>query len=153
MSEHCDFCGIAESEPNRIILHNESVTSFLSRPTLAGSRVHALIVPNRHVVLPHEMTDEEVLATLREADRLGQIMLETAALAVRGVDRWQKTRPDVAEGAIKRNHIHTHVLGSGPGSSLYDKAIHWGGDQAVWTMLQPDDYASLTSLLRPTSVD
>ena len=87
---------------------------------------HVLIVPNRHVERPDELTDEETLAVYREAQRLITAMLGTFA---KGVDTWQKTRPDMPEGKIKVNHVHVHVLPSIPGDELYDTQLRWTADK------------------------
>jgi diadenosine tetraphosphate (Ap4A) HIT family hydrolase len=142
MSAECNFCEI-ENEEDRIIRRTELITSFLSNPRLAPG--HVLIVPNYHAVLPTQIDDKEVLAIHSEANRLTKIMLGSFAL---GIDRWQKSRPQVPENDIKRDHLHMHLLPSNPGESIYKTGIEWGaGDK--WTnldVLDPDTQLILTML-------
>ncbi len=132
MSKECDFCEIGNEE-DRVIRRTDLVTSFLSNPRLVLG--HALIVPNQHVTLPTELSDAEVLAMHSEANRLTKIMLGSIAL---GVDSWQKTRPYVPEGAIKRNHLHRHLLPSSPGQPIYNTGIAWA-EADNWTQLDVAD--------------
>lgn len=136
----CDFCTIYK-EPERIIIRNRYITSLLSNPRLTLG--HTLIIPNRHLTLPEELSDDEVLAIHHEATRLTERTMGSLAM---GVDRWQKSRPRVPESAIKRDHLHVHILPSNPESTLYDRAIDWGGDE--WTPLSPSECTRLLGLLR-----
>jgi len=148
--EHCDFCGIAATEPKRIIkANNPLVTSFLSNPSLGLG--HALVIPKRHMTLPQDLSDNEIVAMHREADRLTKVML--GDLGLKGVDRWQKTRPDMPENAIKRNHVHLHVLPSNPGEQLHDQGIIWGGTEADWQPLADADRDRWLAALRPPTFD
>lgn len=140
MVSRCNFCNIG-SEPDRIIRRTNAMTSFLSNPRLVIG--HALVVPNRHITLPSELSDEEIVATFREASRLTEVMLGGMAL---GTDIWQKSRPQVAEGPIKQDHIHAHVLPSVPGMEVYDRGINWG--EGDWRSLELDEMALMVGLLR-----
>jgi diadenosine tetraphosphate (Ap4A) HIT family hydrolase len=141
MAKECDFCNIAD-EPGRILRRTARVTSFLSNPRLTMG--HVLIVPNRHVVRPSELCDEEVLAIHGEVSRVTEVML--GSLSMYGTDEWQKTRPRVPEGTIKRDHLHKHILPSVPGQTLYDQAIDWGGDN--WEALTGEELAEMVDVLR-----
>lgn len=131
----CNFCEI-EHETDRIIRRTDLVTSFLSNPRLVPG--HVLIVPNYHATLPTQLDDMEVLAMHSEANRLTKIMLGSFAL---GVDRWQKSRPQVPENEIKQNHVHMHILPSNPGESVYSQGIEWG-DGAQWSALDTSNLDS-----------
>ena len=139
MPETCDFCTI-HTESYRILNRTDDITSFLSNPRLAKG--HSLIIPNRHITTLDELNDNEVLGMHREANRLSRLMLGSIAM---GVDRWQKSRPHVPEGRIKRNHLHLHVLPSAPEDHLYNRGIDWGGDR--WTWLAPREAANMVELL------
>lgn len=144
MPENCDFCLIGNEE-DRILNRTGLITSFLSNPRLTLG--HVLVVPNRHIILPKQLNDNEILAMHREADRVSGILLGSIAL---GVDRWQKARPHTPEGPIKRDHVHLHVLPSSPGQPIYDTGIEWGGDG--WLPLLPDEMAEMVELLRLSPV-
>ena len=122
-------------------MHNDLVTSFVSRPWLAIG--HALVVPNRHVIRPDNLNDQEVLAIHREADRLAD---KLARIAI-GIDRFQKTRTHVPEGAIKRDHLHLHLLPSKPGDWLYDHGVNWG-DEHGWAQPTEAELQEMLDLLR-----
>jgi histidine triad (HIT) family protein len=139
----CDLCGIADREPERVIHQTEQVTSFLSDKRLTPG--HALVIPNAHVEVPWELSDEELRELHLEGDRLSIAMLGSFAL---GVERWLKTRPYVPEGEIKRNHLHLHILPSSPGEPLYDPGVLWG-NAAAWSPLVEKGKARMLALLRP----
>jgi histidine triad (HIT) family protein len=121
--ENCDFCQ-PEDFAWRIIREDDHVVSFLSDPRRAVG--HSLVIPREHREPPELLTEEERIALLAETSRLSKLML--GAFAV-GVDVWQKTRPSVAENAIKRNHFHTHVIPSKPGDEIYSTGIIWTPDK------------------------
>lgn len=122
MNETCTFCSERTLEW-RTIHHDKLVRSFLSDPKLAPG--HSLVVPNRHVVPPESLTDEEKIAVFSEAERLRAAMLGSFAI---GADWFQKTRPNVAQGhnGTKVDHWHLHVLPSNPGEELYETSLGWG---------------------------
>ncbi|HEV2412615.1 MAG TPA: HIT domain-containing protein [Candidatus Saccharimonadales bacterium] len=115
-----------------MIYRGEHVTSFLSNPRLLGATVHALVIPNRHIIDPRHLTRVERWSLDVEIEILRAVML--GKLGLKGTDVWQKSRPDIAESAIKRDHVHWHVVGSQPGDQVYDTGI-------VWT---PDRFATLS---------
>lgn len=120
MKPECDFCHL-ENEPHRLIRQGELATSFLSDPRLVPG--HTLIVPNRHVELPPEISAAEISDIYKEAQRLTRRMIGSMAM---GVDFWQKTRPAVQEGNnFKMNHVHFHILPSNQGEELYEQALVW----------------------------
>lgn len=116
----CAFCSFKPNDP-RIINFGEHVISFLANPRITPG--HCLVIPKRHVDDPRDLSDIELVAINREMDRLTTKLLQNH----KGVDRWQKYRPEVAEGTgAKMNHVHFHLLPSNPGEDLYDKALKWG---------------------------
>lgn len=131
MSETCTFCS-AQTLEWRTVHHDKLVRSFLSDPKL--TRGHALVIPNRHVEPPDQLTNPESAAVIREAERLRAVMLGSFAV---GVDVWQKTRQLISEGhnGTKMNHEHFHVLPSSPGDELYETGIVWS---------RPDNFSALT---------
>jgi histidine triad (HIT) family protein len=120
----CPFC-IREFKGS-IVREDDLFVSFL--PNLQLVRGHTLIIPKRHIEPPDTLTDSEAVAIMHEVERLRSRMLERLG---KGVDFWQKSRPDVPEGfnGTKVDHIHFHILPSSPGSEIYDKGIVWTLDR------------------------
>ena len=141
--EDCPFCDPGEIGW-RLIHEDEKVLSFLSNPRIV--RGNALVVPRRHIEPPEPMTDQEMIAVFSETERLRSVML--GRLAFLGVDVFQKTRPQVAQGhnGTKVNHLHFHVLPSYPGTELYDTGVIWTPDR--FSPLTREEAAELIPLLR-----
>ena len=125
MAHNCAFCSL-ESLRGRVI-HDDrqsSVVSLLSNPAM--TEYHSLVIPRRHVDPAEDvLTEQEIIDSHMEQDKLKDLFQE---MGFRGVDIFQKMRPDVAEGAngTKMNHFHTHVIPSRPGSVLYEASLSWG---------------------------
>jgi diadenosine tetraphosphate (Ap4A) HIT family hydrolase len=142
MARECSFCDPAELAER--VIHNDlsSVFSVLSNPSM--TEFHSLIIPRRHVEPTNDiLTEEEIVETEYEKDRLTDIF---RALGFKGVDTFQKTRPDVPQGTggTKMNHLHTHILPSNPGTELYERGLMWGGMDAFKVL----DRQSITNQLR-----
>jgi diadenosine tetraphosphate (Ap4A) HIT family hydrolase len=98
----CAFC----DRPNlewRTIRSEELFTSFVSRPWFRKG--HCLVIPNRHVVNPAELSPEESVAIMGELGRLS-LKLDKGF----GTGMMQKYQPLQAENGIKVNHLHFHVF-------------------------------------------
>lgn len=137
----CPFCQL-DRQTNRIIRTDSYCRSFLSDPRL--TRGHVLVVPVRHLDDPNQLNQREVEAVFNEVKRLRAKLLESVA---RGVDCWQKTRPDVPEGTgYKVNHVHFHVLPSNPGEELYEQSLTWTKDK--FRQLSQREREEMAALLR-----
>jgi len=123
MPKECAFCE-PEQFADRIINANEQATAFLSTPRLMPG--HTLVIPNRHVELPSELTGEEVAAIF---DLIAPIHVRLLGSLAVGVDIWQKARPFVPQDGHKVDHVHFHVLPSQPGEELYGEALNWRRSQ------------------------
>ena len=134
--EQCDLCD-HKGYQARLINRNGHVTSFLSNPRLIGASVHALVIPNRHLTPGMPLDRYERHARDTEIEILRALML--GPLSLKGADVWQKSRPDEPETAIKRDHLHWHVIGSKPGDEVYDRGIIWTPDH--FTGLTDEDIA------------
>ncbi|HSX15127.1 MAG TPA: HIT domain-containing protein [Candidatus Saccharimonadales bacterium] len=121
MKTSCSFCDLT-SQADRLIRSNDLMASFLSNPRLAPG--HVLVIPRRHFEPPQALNDAELIAIYQEITRLSTHLLTI----FKGVDIWQKTRPQVAENTIKRHHLHFHVIPSNPGDSVYERALEWDPD-------------------------
>lgn len=126
MKDNCDFCVGVESW--RLVNEDQHMRSFLSIQRLAKG--HTLVTPKLHAEPPVHLSPQERDAILFEIERLQGAMIGRLAA---GVDTWQKTRPEVAEGSngTKMNHLHTHVIPSQPGDEVYDKGLIWTPDRFV----------------------
>jgi diadenosine tetraphosphate (Ap4A) HIT family hydrolase len=145
VSRECSFCNPDELAER--LIHNDlsSVISVLSNPS--ALRFHTLIVPRRHVVPTRDvLTEEEILQTEFEKDRLIDLFRK---MGFKGVDAFQKTRPEVPEGfsGIKMDHLHTHILPSNPGDEVYDRGFLWG-DKKVFRLLDTDEMVDQLNTIR-----
>lgn len=96
----CPFCDIGE----RVIVENEHANLFLSNPRKVEA--HVLVTPKRHIEMPWETTNEELLSIFGLIN-VAQIRLADAYGG--GVDVRQNFRPFMKQGRIKVNHLHYHV--------------------------------------------
>lgn len=116
----CPFCNLTvDTEKNRVIRSNKLTTTFLSNPRLVEG--HTLVIPNRHIEKPWELTSEELLAIFDEIKWVeGQLLDSDLAT---GVDIRQNYRPFLPQGRIKIDHVHFHVLPRAFDDELYQKAM------------------------------
>lgn len=137
----CAFCettGIAE----RLISTNDLASAFLSSPRLMPG--HTLVIPNRHVELPSELSPEETVAIFELIKLIHTKLLGSIAL---GVDIWQKSRPQVDQDGHKVDHVHFHILPSSPGEELYDEALNWR--RSEFNSLAAEERDRILMLLSP----
>src|SRR5438552_2253105 len=116
--KYCIFCD-PTARKGRVIHAGKLATSFLSSPRLVPG--HVLVIPNRHVELPTDLTEQELTAIFQEIKPIIKNMLSSDL--AKGVDTWQKTRPYIPQGEIKVDHVHFHLLPSKPGHQLYAEAL------------------------------
>lgn len=100
--EDCVFCD-RPSLGWRTIRSEELFTSFVSRPWFRSGQ--CLVVPNRHLVNPSELSPEGGTANMGELGRLS-LKLDKGS----GTGIMQKYQPLQAENGIKVNHLHFHVF-------------------------------------------
>jgi diadenosine tetraphosphate (Ap4A) HIT family hydrolase len=98
----CAFCDAASLEW-RTIRSGELFLSFVSTPWFRPGQ--CLVIPNRHVAAPHELTREEGAEIMQELGRLG-LALDNGF----GTGIMEKFMPQQAENGIKMNHLHYHVF-------------------------------------------
>lgn len=101
-TESCVFCD-KQSLEWRTIRTEELFTSFVSRPWFRQG--HSLVIPNRHVINPAELSPQESAAIMGEIGRL-LVKLDKGF----GTGMMQKHQPLQAENGIKVNHLHFHVF-------------------------------------------
>lgn len=104
MSEanNCAFCD--EQEIGwRTIRKTDHARSFVSNPRFREGQV--LVVPNRHIITPAELENDEAAEIMMEIGRLG-VLLDNGY----GTGTMQKYQPLQAENGIKVSHLHFHVF-------------------------------------------
>jgi diadenosine tetraphosphate (Ap4A) HIT family hydrolase len=139
--EACAFCNIT-SEPERIIRRGNLFTSFLSNPRLVKG--HVLVIPNDHVEDVADLSLGRNYEMFEEIQRI-ILILRSLGESAMGTDVWTKTRLHVPEGEIKINHLHTHLIPSGPGTEIYDRGLLWTPDR--FSPLPDDERDEMRDLL------
>lgn len=102
MSEQeCPFCKTGE----RALKSNEHAQVILSNPRKVPG--HFLVVPNRHVEKPWELTAEE----LRDIfDLIFFVEQKILGKLGEGCDVRQNYRPFMQQGKLSVKHVHFHVI-------------------------------------------
>ena len=77
-----------------------------------------------------------------EARRIGDILLRIND----GIDMWVKTRPEMPETDIKRDHVHMHVIPSNVGDERYSSALTW--EPGEFVQLSETDIIEMVAILR-----
>lgn len=137
----CPFCNLA-TEAHRTIRTGTLTSVILSNPRLMPG--HTLVVPNRHVEKPWELTNEEILAVFEDIKFVEAKLLATIAT---GCDVRQNYRPFIPQGRVKIDHVHFHVLPRTSEDELYQKSMRH--ETALFQDLSPDEETHIRSLLAP----
>lgn len=103
---------------------------------------HTLVIPNRHVEKPWELTHEELTAIFDEIKWV-QAQLLDAGLGD-GVDTRQNYRPFMPQGKIKIDHVHFHVLPRKLNDELYQRAMHF--ETELFEELSPQERDRITKI-------
>jgi histidine triad (HIT) family protein len=104
--ERCIFCKIvAGRAPAKIVYRDELATAFEDIHPI--SRVHILIVPNRHLASVNEVTadDEPVMGHLF---RVARSLAEQLGIQHSGYRLVTNTGPDAGQAVF---HVHMHLIG------------------------------------------
>lgn len=115
----CPFCGILETETERVIRQGTNTAVFLSNPRLMPG--HTLVVPKRHIEKPWELDPKEILEIFEQI-RFIEDRLLNSGLAT-GCDIRQNYRPFMQQGRIKIDHVHFHILPRTMEDELYQKSM------------------------------
>lgn len=97
----CPFCG----EKDRILKENNSARVFLSNPRKVPG--HFLVTPKRHVEKPWELKSNELTDIFELIFFIEQKIIGKLG---DGCDVRQNYRPFIAQGPLKIDHIHFHVI-------------------------------------------
>lgn len=98
----CVFCALPSSG-RQLIRTSELFTSFVSVPWFRPGQ--CLVIPNRHVEAPGDLTTEEGAAIMAELGRLSAKLDKGFGTGI-----IQKYQPLQAENGIKVSHLHFHVF-------------------------------------------
>lgn len=131
----CPFCESADK-----IKENASAQALLSNPRKVPG--HLVVMPKRHVEKPWELMSEElqdIFALIyfieqRLVGKLGD-----------GCDIRQNYRPFVAEGKVKRNHLHFHVVPRSNNDYLYTVSGQY--ESSLFAELDDAERTAVTKLL------
>jgi diadenosine tetraphosphate (Ap4A) HIT family hydrolase len=104
MTNNKNVCVFCENEfASRTICKSPLIASFVSRPWFRGN--HCLVIPNRHITKPSELTREESAEIMQEIGRLSEALDNGFGTGI-----MQKYQPLQTENGIKVNHLHFHVF-------------------------------------------
>lgn len=98
----CAFCE-PETLAWRTTHTGRLITSFVSQPAFIARQ--CLVIPNRHITMPGELTKDEGAAAMRELGRLSILLDEGFGTGI-----MQKYQPQQADNGIKVSHLHFHVF-------------------------------------------
>lgn len=135
--EECPFCDMGE----RVIIENEHANLFLSNPRKVEA--HVLVAPKRHIELPWETTDDELVAIF------GLINIARQRLAKEyggGVDVRQNYRPFMKQGRIKVDHLHYHVYPRTNEDELYQQVERH--ETEMFVDLPPEEATKIAKLFK-----
>ena len=133
----CPFCNLKE----QVLKRNKTALAFLSNPRKVPG--HFLVIPERHVEKPWELTKEELADIFellfyieqRLVDKLGE-----------GADIRENYRPFMKESRLKKNHVHFHVYPRYNEDFLYQVAEKFETD--LFTDLDPGENEEFAKLLK-----
>ena len=139
----CPFCDLAkDTQRNRIIRSNKLTTTFLSNPRLVPG--HTLVIPNRHIEKPWELTQEELIAIFDEIKWVEGQLLD-GGLGT-GVDIRQHYRPFLPQGEIKIDHVHFHALPRHGEDEIFTKSQHYEMD--MFKELSDDERETVSQIFK-----
>lgn len=133
----CPFCEMDE----RVLESNEHANLFLSNPRKVEG--HMLVTPKRHIELPWQITDEELVAVF------GLVRVAQQALVAEfsgGVDIKQNYRPFMPPDGIKVEHLHYHVYPRTKEDELYQISERF--EREMFTDLPEAEQARIEKLFK-----
>lgn len=137
----CPFCFEADDGRARIMIRNDQAMGLLSNPRLVEG--HSLVVPERHVEDPQDLTKAELLAIFEIINHISAKLLE-GGLA-NGIDTRQHFRPFLKESRTKVNHVHFHVLPRAPQDELHMKSLQY--ETMMFVDLPEDERTKMESII------
>jgi diadenosine tetraphosphate (Ap4A) HIT family hydrolase len=134
----CPFCDL-DSEKTRTIRKGKLTTVILSNPRLMPG--HTLVIPNRHIEEPWQLTDEEILEIFNDIKFVQAKLLSDFAT---GCDVRQNYRPFIPQGRVKIDHVHFHVLPRTSEDELFQKSMRF--ERELFLDLPEDERGRMVSL-------
>ena len=134
----CPFCEI-DHEKTRVIRKDKLVTTILSNPRLMPG--HTLVIPNRHIEEPWELSNEEILAVFEAVNYARTRLLDSIAT---GCDVRQNYRPFIAQNRLKVDHVHFHVLPRTNEDELYRESMRF--EKEIFAELTPEERTRILQL-------
>jgi diadenosine tetraphosphate (Ap4A) HIT family hydrolase len=108
----CPFC----NPHQRILKENTLAYVLLSSPRKVPG--HFLVIPNRHVEKPWELTPEETTSIF---ELITFVQQRVVAKLSQGCDVRQHYRPFLKQSRTKVDHVHYHVIPRSPEDVIYAK--------------------------------
>lgn len=139
IDKNCPFCSLS-TEKNRIFKKGRLSTIILSNPRLMPG--HILVIPNRHIEEPWKITKEELRAIHKDITFVSKKLLTTIAS---GIDIRQNYRPFLAQGRIKVNHVHFHVLPRTNEDELFQVSMKF--ESKLFNDLNPKEISKIQKIL------
>ena len=114
----CPFCEPKEGGHNRMLRQNALAYLTLSNPRKAPG--HVLVIPKRHIEKAWELTREEIQDT-HDLIFFAQKQILQHQLGT-GTQVRQNYMPYIAEGTLKVDHVHYHVMPRSENDEIYKRA-------------------------------
>ena len=132
----CPFCNPSQ----RVLMENDLAYVLLSNPRRVAG--HFLVIPKRHVEVPTDITDEEVMAIFKLIRFVqGKILSKLS----QGVRVQQNYMPFVPDSKYKVAHTHYHVIPRDFKDKIYELVdIH---DTQLFEDLSPEEHDKIAKLL------
>lgn len=135
-TSECPFCNLGQ----RILKDNRRAVLFLSDPKKTTG--HFLVVPKRHVELPWDLSEDELLdiykliffTEKRIIGKLGE-----------GCDIRQNYRPFMKQGRVKVDHLHYHIIPRSNEDNIYQ--VSEKHDYELWEPLGEEEKERVNKLI------
>lgn len=132
----CPFC----SAGDQVLKNNEFAELVLSNPRKVPG--HFLVNPKRHVEQPWELTSEELRDIFELIFFVEQKIIGKLG---EGCDIRQNYRPFLAQGKLKVNHVHFHVIPRAQDDYIYRISEKY--DAELFADLDPAEADEVAKLL------
>ena len=132
----CPFCDVTD----RVLKENELAFVLLSNPRRMEG--HFLVIPKRHIELPTDITDEEIIAVFQLVKFVQSKIIGTLG---DGADVRQHYRPFLPQGRTKVNHMHYHVMPRTFKDKLFSEVEY--NDGVLFEDLSKEEHDRIAKLL------
>lgn len=132
----CPFCNVGK----QVLKSNAHASVILSNPRKVPG--HFLVIPNRHVEKPWELTKDELVGVFELINFLEQRIIGKLG---DGCDVRQNYRPFLGQNGLKVDHIHFHVLPRASEDYIYQVSEHY--DSELFAELDPTEAKAVAKIL------